>query len=103
MYYRCKECLEKGGCLSKSDDWLLISEIRYKPDSTGKIKLMSKDDLRGKGVESPDISDALAMTFAKQGAEINYGSSLSIMGAGKVGTASLDSYSRDIIGDPNNA
>lgn len=61
-------------------DWLLeepIPEIpdrndlhadllgpQYTYDSRGRLKLESKEDMRKRGVRSPDLGDALAMTFA---------------------------------------
>ena len=45
----------------------LISElaaVKYKFSSNGKLLIESKDDMRRRGLPSPDFADALALTFA---------------------------------------
>lgn len=48
------------------DDTLMgdLSGPTYGYDSNGRLKLESKDDMRKRGVKSPDVGDALALTFA---------------------------------------
>lgn len=49
------------------DDAELIAELvgpKYKIESTGKIKVESKDDMKKRGVKSPNRADALLLTFA---------------------------------------
>lgn len=41
-----------------------LVSVGYGYDSNGRLKLESKDDLRKRGVRSPDLADALALTFA---------------------------------------
>jgi hypothetical protein len=36
----------------------------YKPLSTGKIQVEAKDDMKKRGVASPDVADAFCLTFA---------------------------------------
>lgn len=38
--------------------------IRKKPSSSGKLRLETKEEMRKRGVKSPDVGDALALTFA---------------------------------------
>jgi hypothetical protein len=38
--------------------------IRRKPNSNGRLRLETKDEMRKRGMKSPDVSDALALTFA---------------------------------------
>ncbi|KKM08457.1 hypothetical protein LCGC14_1724190, partial [marine sediment metagenome] len=46
-------------------DWLQLAEIKYKTvDSSGKIKIMSKEEMLREQIDSPDVADSLAMTFA---------------------------------------
>lgn len=48
-------------------DDLLISELtsrRYVMESTGKIKMEPKPDMKKRGLKSPDIADAFILTFA---------------------------------------
>ena len=62
-YWRVKEWLNKGGKLNKEDDWIELLEIKYKADSRGAIQIMGKDEMRRNGIESPDVADALMLTF----------------------------------------
>lgn len=41
-----------------------LCSLGFKENSTGQIQLESKDDLRARGMPSPDAADALALTFA---------------------------------------
>jgi hypothetical protein len=38
--------------------------VRQKPDAALRLRLESKDEMRGRHVRSPDVGDALALTFA---------------------------------------
>lgn len=64
--------IKRGAKLEQSDDWYEAAEIRYKKDFNGKIKMESKDDMRRRGIRSPDVIDALALTFAKTATERYY-------------------------------
>ena len=48
------------------DELLLIelSNRLYKLESSGKLKIESKDDMKARGLKSPDIADAFILTFA---------------------------------------
>lgn len=41
-----------------------LTSLNYEFDNRDRMKLESKDDLRSRGLPSPDIADALALTFA---------------------------------------
>jgi hypothetical protein len=41
-----------------------LTSIRYSFSSSGKVKAESKDDLRRRGLRSPDLADALFLSFA---------------------------------------
>lgn len=66
MWWGVKEWLESGGCLP--DDADLVRELAaptYSMDnSRGVFKLESKDGIKERLKASPDIADALALTFA---------------------------------------
>ena len=65
MWWRIREWLEQGLVLEESRDLrddLMAPE--YHMTNTGKIQLESKDDIRRRGRPSPDLGDALALTFA---------------------------------------
>jgi hypothetical protein len=40
-----------------------LTSLGYKFDSSGRLQIESKDELRKRGMKSPDLADALAMTF----------------------------------------
>jgi hypothetical protein len=40
-----------------------LTSLGYKFDSSGRLLIESKDDLRKRGMKSPDTADALALTF----------------------------------------
>lgn len=63
MWGRMKQWLEDGcidGDSDLSDD--LIGPT-YKPNSAGQIALEKKEDMKSRGLQSPDNADALALTF----------------------------------------
>ena len=52
--------------LEKNDDWYQLAQIKYRTKlegRKGKIEIMSKQEMRANGIESPDVYDALALTF----------------------------------------
>lgn len=57
---------KEGGCSIPDSDELHSDLIgpSYGYDSSGRMKLESKDDMMKRGVRSPDGADALALTFA---------------------------------------
>jgi hypothetical protein len=68
MYWKMSDWLKKGGSIP--DDIQLRQELvapNYAMRATGKItkfKLESKDEMKKRGISSPDMADALALTFA---------------------------------------
>lgn len=65
IWFRMKDWLVQGGCIKKNSR-LQIELIgrEYDTNRRGKLKLESKDDMKKRGVASPDWADALAVTFA---------------------------------------
>lgn len=64
IWCEMKEWLEAGGILPSIDDLkddLVAPEYGF--TSTGKIQLESKEDIKKRGLASPDLADALALTF----------------------------------------
>jgi len=52
--------------LEKSNDWLQLAQIKYRTrleGKKGKIEIMSKEEMLRNGIQSPDIADALMLTF----------------------------------------
>lgn len=64
MWHRTKKFLEGGGCIPNNTK--LIKELAAQTYSmSGDVfTLTSKDKMRKDGIPSPDIADALALTFA---------------------------------------
>jgi hypothetical protein len=65
-YWRLREWIKKGGRLARDDDFFQLTKIKYKPDSKGRLRVMSKDEMRAHGIDSPDIADALMLTFVRK-------------------------------------
>lgn len=65
MFVTLREWLREGGCIDPAEDLQkeLIS-IEYHFNKKQEIQLMSKEDMRAIGKDSPDWADALAITFA---------------------------------------
>jgi hypothetical protein len=66
MWFACAEWIREGGCIP--DDPELISELAaptYKFDAQGRRQVESKDEMKKRGLSSPDKADALVMTFAQ--------------------------------------
>jgi hypothetical protein len=67
MWCNMRDWLHAGGCSMPDSDAIhadLLSMPDYKEASTGVIFLLPKDDIRKKYGRSPDIGDAMALTFA---------------------------------------
>jgi phage terminase large subunit len=64
LYVKIKEWL-KTGSLPRDDDFYELTNIKYYFNSKGQMFLESKEDMRSRGLESPDTADALALTFTK--------------------------------------
>ena len=68
-YWGLREAFEAGEIdLDPNDDDLAgqLAELRYTLDSRGQIVIESKDDMKKRGVNSPDDADALMLAFATQ-------------------------------------
>lgn len=62
-----REWIYAQDCEIPDDDELhadLCAPEAKRPDSNGRLKIESKEDMRSRGVNSPDCADALAHTFA---------------------------------------
>jgi len=62
--WKVKEWL-KTAQLLKDDDFYEMVNIRYKFNSKGQLLLESKEDMKKRGLPSPDVADALMLTFAR--------------------------------------
>ena len=41
-----------------------LANIKYKFNSKGQLQIESKEDMKKRGLNSPDVADALMLTFA---------------------------------------
>lgn len=55
--------IKRTGALDPAVDWSELTRIRYKKNGQGLTIIESKDDMRKRGEESPDVADAIALTF----------------------------------------
>ena len=66
LWGRAREWFEEKNC-KLPDDQALVHELaapRFAFTSTGKIKIESKDEMRKRGIKSPDLADSFCLTFA---------------------------------------
>ncbi len=66
MWCALANWLREGGCIPQDES--LISDLcapKYFFDSSGRQRLEPKEDIKRRGLPSPDLADALALTFAK--------------------------------------
>jgi len=84
LWFNCREWLESRDCAMPADDTLKSELVapRFKFQSNGKLKVESKDELKKRGLRSPDLADALMLTFAST--------------AAKAGSARRASYGKNI-------
>ena len=79
LWFATKAWLEQRGCkLPKDED--LMAELagpRFKFSSSGKMQVESKQDMKKRGIRSPDLADAVCLTFAADAATALYGTSSS--------------------------
>tara|TARA_R110002020_G_scaffold282181_2_gene497787 strand:- start:30 stop:1445 length:1416 start_codon:yes stop_codon:yes gene_type:complete len=76
LWGRAREFFEARECVLP-DDARLVSELaapRFTFTSSGKVKIESKDEMRKRGIQSPDIADAFCLTFASTAVSVAHGS-----------------------------
>lgn len=65
MWGLAKDWLKEGGKIEPNDQILEdLTGVETKPTLDGKIQLESKQDMKKRGLPSPNTADALALTFA---------------------------------------
>lgn len=67
MWFSVRDWLKLGGAIP-NDPGLKqdLAAPTYKFNAAGRIQLESKDEIKKRGMPSPDIADALAVTFAQK-------------------------------------
>lgn len=77
LWGKAREWFEAKECVIPKDDAQLVHELaapRFAFTSSGKIKIESKDEMRKRGIRSPDIADAFCLTFASNAVLAAHGS-----------------------------
>lgn len=66
LWFRAKEWFDARDCCIPRDQGLIgeLTVPKYKIESSGKIKVESKDDMKKRGVKSPNKADAFCLTLA---------------------------------------
>jgi phage terminase large subunit len=83
LWFKTKGWLEDRSCKLPKNEKLIaeLSSIRYSFTSSGKMKAESKDEMRKRGLTSPDLADALCLTMASDAATALSGAFSSWKGA----------------------
>lgn len=55
----------RDAILEKHEGWYELANPKYKITSTGKLQLESKEDMKKRGVASPNVGDALALCLSR--------------------------------------
>lgn len=55
----------RDAVLEKHDGFYELAQPKYKINSAGKLQLESKEDMKKRGVPSPNVGDALALTLSR--------------------------------------
>lgn len=67
LWGKGKQWFESRACsMVRSTDWLELSVPRFKYDSSGKLKIESKEEMKRRKVMSPDTGDAFLLTLAAE-------------------------------------
>lgn len=66
LWFAGRDWFAERNCSIPKDDDLIseLSVVTYKITSTGKLQMESKDDMKKRGLKSPDLADSFIMTFA---------------------------------------
>ena len=70
LWFKMRGWLEQRGAKLPRNDQLIaeLTSIRYSFVSSGKMKAESKDEMRKRGLSSPDLADAVCLTLASDAA-----------------------------------
>ncbi len=65
LAWKAREWIRGGGKLLRDQKWYQLLNIKYKEDHKRRLKIISKEELRQKGIPSPDAFDSLCLSFAR--------------------------------------
>jgi hypothetical protein len=71
-FWNIKQWLRQGGELVNHHGWDELLNIFFRQETSGKIKIMGKQEMRKEGIKSPNFADALMLTFVKPMYSGNY-------------------------------
>ena len=79
LWYKAKAWFEARDCLIPNDEELVaeLATVRYFFTSAGKIQVEGKDEIRKRGLRSPDKADSFVLTFASDAAIGAFGANAS--------------------------
>lgn len=66
LYWKVRNWILGGGKLLRDDDWYQLTKIKYRvklEGRKGKMQIIPKEEMLKEGIASPDVADALALTF----------------------------------------
>mgnify|MGYP000473221640 CR=1 FL=1 len=72
LYWELREWLLSGGKLIKNEAWNELLNIKYQVSSDREVKIKSKKEMLKEGLSSPNVADALILTFYKTFPEKNF-------------------------------
>lgn len=78
LWFKAKAWFAKQDCRIPADDRLVneLAVVRYAfQESSGKMKIEPKDEMKRRGLASPDVADAFCLTFASEAGTALYGTS----------------------------
>ncbi len=66
LWWKAREWLaDPTSCLIEDDDLIAeLTGVKYELTSGGKLKIEGKDEMKKRGLRSPDLADAFVLTFA---------------------------------------
>lgn len=78
LWFQAKAWFAKADCSIPEDERLIneLAVVRYGfQESSGRLKIESKDEMKKRGLASPDMADAFVLTFASDAGTALYGTS----------------------------
>lgn len=76
LWFQMKDWFAKRGCSLPKDPELAsqLTSVQFKFSPTGRLQVESKAEMKRRGLKSPDVADALVLTFASEAAALLQGS-----------------------------
>ena len=69
LWFRAREWFSARDVRMPVDEALIgeLATVKYEINSAGKMKVESKDQMKDRGIRSPDLADAFVLTFVNVG------------------------------------